>query len=262
MQVRRGARRRAVLAAVGLGALGLGVLGTRLDWWARRPTPLGHPFTFADGFEGVATTDDLFAPDGGRWHGLQCETGDGLGPNRVELSSERAHSGRQSLKFVAQPYDGRTASKADIVRGGLHFVQGDDVWFTGWFYLVGTADVSGVFLWDLEDDRKYHVPGRRLYVQAGGSLASDLGKWHTGPTFRPSPDRAVPFPTDQWVRLRVHLRLSAWGDGRLCVWQGDRKVLDGRGQTLPTSRAIYNRLQVGITANGGRTAPRRSTSTT
>lgn len=39
------------------------------------------------------------------------------------------------------------------------------------------------------------------------------------------------------------------------VWQDGVKVLDGRGQTLPTAKTIYSRLQLGITANGNRHSP-------
>ena len=54
------------------------------------------------------------------------------------------------------------------------------------------------------------------------------------------------------MELRVHLFLSEGGDGRMEVWQDGTKVLDATGQTLPTARTIYDRLQVGLTANGNR----------
>ena len=39
------------------------------------------------------------------------------------------------------------------------------------------------------------------------------------------------------------------------VWQDGVKVIDAFGKTLPTARTIYNRLQIGLTANGNRTHP-------
>jgi hypothetical protein len=124
--------------------------------------------------------------------------------------------------------------------------------FSGWFYLAGGTDASLIFLWDLETTQYPQSPGRRLYVQDGGWLASDLGKWWTGKTFRQPKGGEVQFPKDRWVQLRVHLLLSSGRDGLMEVWQDEVRVLDARGQTLPTDRAVYNRLQVGLTANGNR----------
>lgn len=256
MRIHPKARLWLLASASVLLIVGLGVAGLRLDWWVPQPARLESPFTFSDGFEDASSTDDLFPRDGRRWSQIQCESGDRPARNRVELTSEQVRSGARALKLVAAPYDGRTASKADIVRKGLHFVKGDDVWFTGWFYLVGADDVANVFLWDLEADRKRNAPGRRLFLQSGGLIASDLGKWHSGEKFRQPRGRGTPFPTDKWVRLKVRLHLSDGSDGQLQVWQDDKEVLNARGQTLPTAKAIYNRLQVGITANGNTTHAR------
>lgn len=173
--------------------------------------------------------------------------------NAVELTTEVVHSGRQSLKCFATAKRGDGASKADIGRGGFRFVKGDHVWSQCWLFLKGTEDASLVFLWDLECSSKWQSPGRRLYLQSGGVLTSDIGKWFFAHVFRQPWDRGVPFPRDRWVRLKVHLFLSESSDGVMEVWQDETKVLDGHGQTLPTSKTVYDRLQVGITANGNHT---------
>ena len=171
----------------------------------------------------------------------------------VALTTEHVHSGTNALKCVAAPNDGRAIPKADIERGRLRFVKGDHVWFGGWFYLVGGADASLAFLWDLETTQLRNSPGRRLFLQQRGeSLACDLGKWWTGKTFRQPRGSEVRFPKDRWVGLIVHLVLNEGDDGRMEVWQDGVKVLDATGKTLPTARTIYDRLQVGITANGNR----------
>ncbi len=224
--------------------------------WDLRPYPApAASFAFRDGFETATKLEDLFPRDSSRWHGVQRERGPGATTNEITLTSEQTHSGANALKCVAYPYDGGTASKADIERGRLHFVRGDDVWFRGWFWLAGRTDASLVFIWDLETTALHNSPGRRLYLQNGEWLASDLGKWWTGKTFRQARGHEVRFPKDRWVELRVHLLLSEGGDGRMEVWQDGTKVLDGTGQTLPTARTVYNRLQVGVTANGNRTYP-------
>jgi hypothetical protein len=223
------------------------LISVRLDWWQDAPSRSPLPFTFTEDFERARELAELFPSTGERWHGVQCQP-EG---NRVELSSEQAHSGTKSLKLTAQPYDGKNTTKADLQRGGLPFVEKDEVWFSGWFYLMGGTDAAEVFLWDLETSRKRQSPGRRLYL-SGECLASDLGKWWSGQTFRQAPSSRVPFSKDRWVQLRVHLLLSADKNGTLEVWHDATKVLNARGQTLPTSKAVYDRFQVGVTANGNR----------
>ncbi|MBI3880495.1 MAG: heparin lyase I family protein [Verrucomicrobia bacterium] len=231
--------------------LAVAAAGGCLVWQARPYPEPAAPFVFRDGFEDAAKFEDLFPHDYSRWHGFQREAG--ARSNVVVLTAARVHTGTNALQCVAVPYDGHISSKADIERGRLRFVKGDHVWFSGWFYLIGGTDASLVFLWDLETTQLSKSPGRRLFLQQNGeSLASDLGKWWTGKTFRQPRGKEVGFPKNRWVELRVHLFLSEGGDGKMEVWQDGAKVLDATGKTLPTARTIYDRLQVGITANGNR----------
>jgi hypothetical protein len=223
------------LASVAVAAL---LVAARLDWWEPRPTPLDAQFRFADGFEDGA----------GGWHGFPRAPDS----NFVAVTTRRPRSGRKSLECRAVPFDGRRSSKADLFVGQLRFVKRDHVWFSGWYYLEGASGAGLVFLWDLEASRKYQSPGRRLYLQENEALASDLGKWFRSLTFRQPRGAEIPFPHDRWVSLRVHLYLAEDATGRLELWQDGAKVLDGYGQTLPTTRAVYDRLQIGITANGNR----------
>jgi hypothetical protein len=116
--------------------------------------------------------------------------------------------------------------------------------------LKGGASAENVFLWDLESSTKWQSPGRRVYLQKGDAITSDLGKWFSSSVFHQPPDRALRFPLDRWVRLRVHLLLSEKADGVMEVWQDETKIIDAYGQTLPTVKTIYDRLEVGLTANG------------
>ncbi len=239
--------RRALQTASAVVVVGFATgVSIRLDWFESEPIRDQRAFTFSDDFENAATFLDLFPKNLSRWHSRQ------LVPekNIVEITTEVAHSGRQSLKCFASAKRGNVTSKADVERGGLPFGKSDHVWSQGWFLLRGGASGEQVFLWDLETSRKWQSPGRRIYLQTGDVLASDLGKWFFAPKFRQPHDRGVPFPQDRWVRLRMHLFLSEKSDGTMEVWQDETKILDARGQTLPTAKTIYDRLQVGLTANG------------
>ncbi len=91
-------------------------------------------------------------------------------------------------------------------------------------------------------------PGVRVMVFDAGDLGVEL-KALGKPTFRQPDARRVPLPTDEWVRLTWHLRLDAGGAGRVRLWQGDDILVDARGPTLPFAGAIYNSLEVGVTAH-------------
>jgi hypothetical protein len=201
---------------------------------------------FAEGFEGITSFPSLLPEDGSRWHGYQLQP-EG---NEAQVVFDRAHSGGNSLRFYAAPYDGVSASKADLELGGLQFQKGDDVWFSGWYFLEEASDSKNLFLWDLEETRRWNSPGRRIYLSGGEALTSDLGKWWGGEVFRQPVDHTVPFPKGAWVEVVLHLYLSEGEDGLLEAWQDGALVLSGRGQTLPTKESIYDRMQVGITANG------------
>lgn len=93
-------------------------------------------------------------------------------------------------------------SKADVLREQLHLVNGDHVWSECWFLLKGGASAESVFLWDLESSTKWQSPGRRIYLEKGDVIASDLGKVVLLVVFRQPPDRALRFPLDRWVAIR------------------------------------------------------------
>lgn len=222
------------------------LLAGHLDWLKSSPMRYAKSFTFRDGFENAGTFLDLYPKDLSRWHGWQLVPEESTN----ELTTEVVHSGRQALKCFASVKRNDVTSKADVMREQLHFIKGDHVWSECWFLVKGGASAESVFLWDLESSTKWQSPGRRVYLQKGDVIASDLGKWFSSSVFRQPHDRAMRFPLDRWVRLRVHLFLSEKSDGVMEVWQDDTKVIDAHGQTLPTAKTIYDRLEVGLTANG------------
>ena len=58
----------------------------------------------------------------------------------------------------------------------------------------------------------------------------------------------VPFPTQRWVHVKLHLQLSNHEDGLIEIWQDGVKILSMKGQTLPNHDTVYNAMEVGITA--------------
>jgi hypothetical protein len=231
----------------------VGSAGAAWWFWVGRPMPAPAPaFVFRENFEGSGKIADLLKDVSGRWSGVEQPSSSGQADNSAVLTTERAHTGQNALKCVAAPFDGKRASEADIEREGLRFVKGDDVWFSAWYWLEGNPAGSTVFLWDLESTELRNTPGRRLFLQNGEMIASDLGKWWSAKKFQ-AIQGAPKFPKNKWVEVKIHLHLSDRADGRMQVWQDGVKVLDEQGKTLPRARTTYDRMQVGVTANAGRT---------
>ena len=49
------------------------------------------------------------------------------------------------------------------------------------------------------------------------------------------------------MKARLHLSESA--DGQVQLWQDDTKLIDEQGQTLPLAGAVYDSLEIGISAH-------------
>lgn len=165
--------------------------------------------------------------------------------NRVEPSREFSQSGQQALKCVSRaPSWGMVCAKASIETELIHFVEGDDFWFSGWFLI---QDGKPLTLMDLETVWATEHPGIRIQFDDEGALFVEL-KWAGKPTFRQPRDARTLFPHRQWVHVVTHFKLHAGNKGVVRVWQDGRKIIDATGQTLPFAQAVYNSLEVGITA--------------
>src|SRR3989344_4265034 len=185
---------------------------------------------------------DIFQKDLSRWHNIQKDDN-----NIIVLDSQIVYSGKNSIKFVSGKSSG--ASKADIQREGFSFKKGDDIWTSVWFYIKGGTDTTDMFLLDFEDSTAYQKPGRRIFIQEGEFLASDLGKVFPKPIiFRQEQGKEIKVPKDKWFKVKVHLFLDE-KEGIMEVWQDGVKIIDGKGTTLPSANAVFDRVQVGITAN-------------
>jgi len=162
--------------------------------------------------------------------------------NRVEPVSELARTGKGALRLTAVPPGrGMIVSKASLDTALLHFVKGEDVWFQGWFFIkqgtpLGLVDIECSFL--------DQGPGIRLLLSETGVPRVEL-KWGDKPTYRGT----TPMPREKWVKVVLHVRLAEDHSGRVELWFDDKPVIAGDGQTLPIAAAVYDRLQLGITAN-------------
>ena len=166
--------------------------------------------------------------------------------SRLEPTKELSHSGSTSLKCVATAKPSSMVTcKASVSCPLVYFRNGDDFWYEAYYLAKGSLPMTLV---DLESEFVQEHPGIRLRIFDDGALGVEL-KALNKPQFRQDPDKRVAFPKDQWVCVRVHFHLSPT-EGKVEVWQDDVKVLDKSGPTLPFRSAIYNSLEIGISAHG------------
>lgn len=166
---------------------------------------------------------------------------------RVEPSKEQVHGGQLALKCVCPAKTGgMICSKASLGTGLIYFVHGDSLWFRGWYRTAGP--VLPHTLVDIECDFAHESPGIRLMIYQDGSLGAEL-KALGKPKYRQPENRRVRFPTDRWVEIVWNVLLDDQSSGRVRIWQDDQLVVDAAGATLPFRTAIYNRLEVGISAH-------------
>lgn len=163
----------------------------------------------------------------------------------VEPSKEQAHLGQSSLKCQSPPKpQSMITCKASLSSPLVYFRSGDHVWFEAYYFV---ADAIPLTLMDLVCEFAEQHPGIRLYLFESGHLGAEL-KALDKPKYRPVSESTPTFPTNRWVQVRAHFELSA-NDGQVEIWQDGIKVVDGRGATLPFSTAIYNSLEIGISAH-------------
>ncbi len=185
-------------------------------------------------------------------HQILEGTGD-FRENRLGLTSDVVHTGAGALEaYAVRRSPQMVTSKASLSTELLHFARGDDVWFSGWFFL---AEGTPTTLMDLESTWLKGHPGMRILLDDGGHAALEL-KWLTKPVYRQMPAVRRPVPKGQWVHLKAHCRVSELDDGIAELWQDGTKIIEARGQTLPLAHTIYNNLEIGISANSFPSAAR------
>ena len=166
--------------------------------------------------------------------------------NRVEPSSEVVHSGARALKcFCLPPSGSMTCGKSSLSMELLYFHKGDDVWYSGWYFIAEGG--MPLTLMDLETTWIKEHPGIRIMIEDG--VAMFELKWAVRPKYRQPVTSRVSIPVGRWVHLKACLRLSEKTDGRVQLWQDGQQLLDERGQTLPLAGSVYDSLEVGISAH-------------
>ena len=221
-----------------------------------------------EGFEGASRLPELIGPARGwnsftlqgpatptvddyvRLRKVILEQGGDFVDNRIEPSAATVHGGARSLRAYAYPSSWRLdVSKASLETVLLHFRKGDDFWFAGWFYIANGTPVG---ILDLESSYLPEYPGLRILLSDTLQPRVEL-KWADKPTYHVAPASAV-LARNRWHYIRLHAYLSDGADGRVEMWLNGTQILNVTGQTLPLPDSVYDRLEIGVTANQSGTA--------
>lgn len=163
----------------------------------------------------------------------------------IQLTTERASSGQVALRCEtpACPTSMITC-KASLSSPLVYFRDGEDISFEAdyWF-----DDELPLTIADFECEFVHQHPGIRIRLYDDGTLGAEL-KALDKPQYRQTQGQEVLVPRKQWVTIRTRIHLSPT-DGLIEIWQDEQQVLHARGPTLPFKSAIYNSLEVGISAH-------------
>ena len=127
----------------------------------------------------------------------------------------------------------------------MYFKSGEDIWFSAWYFIEKRRPTS---LIDFECSYFFQGAGMRLLLNEKLQPRIEM-KWPTRPTYYANVNKNAALPNGHWFNLKIHYLLSKDSNGQIQLWLDDQLILDHSGQTLPIDRAIYDRMEVGITAN-------------
>ena len=167
--------------------------------------------------------------------------------SRVDLVSDPVDPSNRVLQFTAVgPSGGGDISKTSVSTDLAYFLPQQDFWFAAKYYVSEGLPLT---IADFECSHITGYPGPRLIIQ-NNQLAIE-NKFSSKIEYRQPIDRAVFFPTAQWVRVKVHLSYDTHS-GIIEVWQDDQLIIDTTGPTVPFDLWIHNRVEIGISATHGR----------
>lgn len=169
----------------------------------------------------------------------------------VELSAEHASAGKNALRFETPACPpGMITCKASLSSPLLYFRNDEDIWYQADYWFEENLPLTIV---DFECEFVSQHPGIRIRLYDDGALGAEL-KALDKPQYRQTPDAETVVPRKQWVTVKTHIHLSPT-DGQIEIWQNGQQVLNSHGPTLPFKSAIYNSLELGISAYSSDVGP-------
>jgi len=226
---------------------------------------------YVEDFENINTITDLIGPAPANWTSMTLQSpaaptvdeyvalrrqilnlqSDFI-DNRIDMTSSRVHNGDSAVRFYAvAPSGGLDHTKTSLDNDLVYFEKGDTFRFSSWFYLEQGRPDS---IMDLESSYIDEAPGVRIVLDDERRPSVEL-KFATKPLYKMNPPATAKFPINEWVKIELKLYLSDEdNEGRVELWMNGSKIIDRFGRTMTLFDAVYDSLQVGVTANSSSSA--------
>ncbi len=162
--------------------------------------------------------------------------------NQIKIVEDPTDLSNKVIEFnCVGPTPEMVTSKCSITSTLNYFKNDNDVWYEADYYIKSGIPYSLV---DFENSYFEGSPGPRVVIR--DNKLEFENKF--GVKMRFESNTATEVPIGEWFTIKVHLKFSNTNAGRLELWQDGVQILSASGINLPTSNAIQNVLEVGISA--------------
>ena len=162
--------------------------------------------------------------------------------NSITIVEDPENSSNKVIEFNSvAPTADMVVSKCSMQSVLSYFKKNDDLWFEADYYVQNGMPYSLV---DFENSYFEGFPGPRVVIR-NNKLELE-NKFGSKLQFESNSTTNV--PEGEWFTIKVHLKFSNTNDGVVELWQDDEKIISSIGINLPTSNAIQNSMEVGISA--------------
>lgn len=163
--------------------------------------------------------------------------------NTIKLIQDPTNASNEVVEFHnVAPSEDMVTSKSSITSVLNYSKKGTDIWYEADYYIKSGMPYSLV---DFETSYFEGSPGPRVVIRNNKlELENKFGaKLQFNQATTPE------LSTEEWFTIKVHLKFSNSNDGVLELWQDGIQIISTSGINLPTSNAIQNILEVGISAS-------------
>lgn len=162
--------------------------------------------------------------------------------NTINLVQSPTQPSNQVIEFKSvAPTTDMVTSKCSMSTVLGYFKKDMDLWYEAQYYIKSGMPYSIV---DFENAYFEGSPGPRVVIRDNRlEIENKFGSKSRYPSNNP-----IEVPLNQWFKVKVHLKFSNEGNGVIALWQDGVPLISTTGINLPTSNAIQNIVEIGISA--------------
>lgn len=162
--------------------------------------------------------------------------------NQITIIEDPTDASNKVIEFnCVGPTEEMVTSKCSITSVLNYFKNENEVWYEADYFIKSGMPYSIV---DFETSYFEGSPGPRVVIR--NNKLEFENKF--GAKLRFESNTSTEIPIEKWFTVKVHLNFSNTNTGVLELWQDGVQMISASGINLPTSNAIQNVLEVGISA--------------